>query len=124
MSNQSKQKQSDTRHNSADSVPTSNLICINEVAIRNTFCHMINIAGIIYYTCSLVIDLNVPVIKNTFKKRFERILCQENSAKIYSETNSKGGNAVFFRLCIGLMHITPPITGKGFDGSYHPKCAE
>ena len=25
-----------TRHNSADSVPTSNLVCITEVAIRTT----------------------------------------------------------------------------------------
>ena len=32
-----------TRHNSADSVPTSNLVCITEVAIRTTLC----IAGII-----------------------------------------------------------------------------
>ena len=36
------------RHNSADSVPTSNLVCIKEVAIRTTFSLMINIAGIIY----------------------------------------------------------------------------
>ena len=41
-----------TLHNSADSVPISNLVCIKEVAIRTTFSHMINIAGIIYYTCS------------------------------------------------------------------------
>ena len=41
-----------TRHNSADSVPTSNLVCIKEVAIRTTFC----IAGIIYYTCNLATD--------------------------------------------------------------------
>ena len=27
-----------TRHNSADSVPTSNLFCITEVAIRTTLC--------------------------------------------------------------------------------------
>ena len=39
------------------SVPTSNLICIKEVAIRTPFSHMINIAVIIYYTCSLVIDI-------------------------------------------------------------------
>ena len=44
-----------TRHNSADSVPTSNLVCIKEVAIKTAFSHMINIAGILYYTCSLVI---------------------------------------------------------------------
>ena len=32
-----------TRHNSADPVPTSNRVCITEVAIRTTLC----IAGII-----------------------------------------------------------------------------
>ena len=42
-----------TRHNSADSVTKSNLVCITEVAIRTTFC----IAGIIYYTCNFVIDI-------------------------------------------------------------------
>ena len=46
-----------TRHNSADSVPTSNLAYIKEVTIRTTFSHVINIDGIIYYTCSLVIDI-------------------------------------------------------------------
>ena len=46
-----------TRHNSVDSVPTSNLVCIKEVAIRTNFSHMINIAGIIYYACRLVIDI-------------------------------------------------------------------
>ena len=39
-----------TRHNSADSVPTPKLVCIREVAIRTTFSHMINVAGMIYYT--------------------------------------------------------------------------
>ena len=33
-------------------------------------------------------------------------------------------NAVYFRLCIDLMHITPPVTAEGFDGSHHPRCAE
>ena len=47
------------RHNSADSVPTSNLVCIKEVAIRTTFNHMMNIAGIISYTCNLVIDIQM-----------------------------------------------------------------
>ena len=42
-----------TRHNSADSVPTSNLVCIEEVAIRTTFC----VTGIIYYTRNFVIDI-------------------------------------------------------------------
>ena len=33
-------------------------------------------------------------------------------------------NAVYFRLCIDLMHILPPVTAAGFDGSHHPGCAE
>ena len=36
-----------TRHNSVDSVLTSNLVCIREVAIRTTLSHMINMAGTI-----------------------------------------------------------------------------
>ena len=31
-------KQTPTRHNSVDSVPTSNLVCITEVAIRTILC--------------------------------------------------------------------------------------
>ena len=55
-----------TRHNSADSVPTSNLVCIKEVAIRTTLC----VAGIIYYTCNLVINIQYTRYKNAFNKRF------------------------------------------------------
>ena len=59
-----------TRHNSADSAPTPNLLSIKGIAIRTTFSHMINIAGIIYYTCRLVIDIQCTLYKNTFNKRF------------------------------------------------------
>ena len=55
-----------TRHNSANSVPTSNLVCIKEVAIRTTFC----IAGIINYTCNLATDIQCTLYKNAFNKRF------------------------------------------------------
>ena len=48
-----------THHNSANSVPTSNLVRIKEVVIRTT----VFIAGIIYYTCNLVLIFNVPVTK-------------------------------------------------------------
>ena len=48
-----------TSHNLADSVPTSNRVCIKEVTIRTTFSHMINISRIIYYTCSIVIDIQI-----------------------------------------------------------------
>ena len=59
-----------TCHNSADSASTSNLAKIKEVAIRTTFSHTINIAGIIHYTCSLVIDIQSTCYKNAFNKRF------------------------------------------------------
>ena len=39
--------------------------------------------------------------------------------------NSNGVcNAVYFRLCTDLVHITPPVTVEGYDGSHHPRCAE
>ena len=55
-----------TRHNTTDSVPTSNLVCIKEVAIRTTFC----IARISYYTCNLVTYIQCTRYKNAFNKRF------------------------------------------------------
>ena len=55
-----------TRDNSADSVPTSNFVSIKELAIRTTFC----IAGIIYYTCNLDIDIQCTRYKNGFNKCF------------------------------------------------------
>ena len=54
-----------TRHDSVDSVSTSNLVCIKEVQIRTTF----NIAGIIYYTCSVIIDIQITRYKITFNER-------------------------------------------------------
>ena len=56
-----------TRYNSADSLPTSN---IKEVAILTTFSHVINIAELIYYTCSFVTDIQYTCYKNAFKNSF------------------------------------------------------
>ena len=33
-------------------------------------------------------------------------------------------SSVYCRLCIDLMHILPPVTAEGLDGSHHPKFAE
>ena len=33
-------------------------------------------------------------------------------------------NVVYFWLWIDLMHILPPATAKGYDGSHHPRYAE
>ena len=62
-----------TRHQKADSVPTSNVVCVKEVAIRTTFSHMIDIAGIIYYICSFVIDIQCTRYKNAFKNVFNEL---------------------------------------------------
>ena len=87
------------------------------IAIRTTFSHMINIAVIIYYTCSLFIDIQCVRYKNAFSKRFKQLVCQNNSAKINSEKKICGNNAVYFRLCIDLMYITPLVTAEGYDGT-------
>ena len=52
-------------------------------------------------------------------------LCFKITAKIYSEKNNLTGvcNPVYFRLCIDMMHITPPVTAEEFDGSHHPRYA-
>ena len=64
------------------------------------------------------------VLKNAFNKRYSRTVYQNNSAKIYSEKILTVCTVVYFLLCIDLMHITPPVTAKGFDGSHHPRYAE
>ena len=74
-------------HYSANSVPTSNLVCIKEVAIGTTFSHMINIAGIIHYTCSLVIDIQCTCSKKPSTNLFNGF-CVKITAKIYCGKNS------------------------------------
>ena len=57
---------------------------------------------------------------NVFNELYVKI-----TAKVYSEKNLTGlRNSVRFRLCIDLMHIIPPVTAKGFDGSRHSRYAE
>ena len=61
------------------------------------------------------------------------------SRNVFNETITENltllCNALYFRLCIDLMHITPPVTAEGYDiippvtderydGSHHPRCAE
>ena len=62
---------------------------------------------------------------HALNKGQKQILCQNNSARIYSEEKqSKICNSVYFRLCIDLMHIPPPVTAEGYDGSHQPRYAE
>ena len=73
-----------TRHNSADSVPTSNLVCITKVAIKTAFC----VAGIFYYTGNLLSDIQCTRYKmpstNVFNKlRVKMSLLRSIPKKIY-----------------------------------------
>ena len=103
-----------TRHNSADSVPTSNLVCIKEVATRTTFC----ITGIIYYTCNVVTDIQCTCYKMPSTNIFKE-LCVKISLLIMTVCN-----AVYCRLYIDLMHILPQVTTERFNGSHHPSFAK
>ena len=53
-----------TRHNSADSVPISNLVCVKEVATRTTFYCWNNI----YNTCSLFTHIQCTIYRNAFQR--------------------------------------------------------
>ena len=51
-------------------------------------------------------------------------LCVKTLSQDLFRINSNGGNAVYFRLCIDLMHILPPVIAEGQDGSHHSRYAE
>ena len=90
---------------------TSNLDFIKEVTIRITFC----IAGIIYYTCSLVIDIQfIHYNKRAFNKRFYELCVKITLLRYVPKKILTVCNAVNFRLCIDLMHILPPVTAEGY----------
>ena len=36
---------------------------------------------------------------------------------LFGKNNITICNAVYFWLCVDLMHITPPVTAEGYDGS-------
>ena len=86
-----------TRHNSADSVPTLNLVCIKEVTIRTTFC----IAGIIYYTFNLVTDIQCTRFKKMPSTNVFNELCVKISLlRSIPKKIIRVCNAVYFRLFI------------------------
>ena len=61
------------------------LICFQDVFIRNTSSHMINIAGILYYTCSLVIDIQCTRYRNTFNNVFNEFCFKKTPRSIPEE---------------------------------------
>ena len=52
------------------------------------------------------------------------VMCKKKTAKKNILVGGRVCNPVTFRLCIDLMHITPPVTIEGFDGSHHARYAE
>ena len=86
---------------------------------------MINIVGIIYYSCSLVIDIECTRYIIAFKNVSNELCDKITLLRSKNRNNlTEVCNAVYFRLCIDLMHITPTLTADGFDGSRHPTYAE
>ena len=87
---------------------------------------MINIAGIIYYICSLVIDIECARYKNAFNKLLNELCVKITLPRSILNKCYRGWgcNAVYLRLCIGLIHINPLVTAEGFDVSHHPTYAE
>ena len=79
----------------------------------------------IYYTCNLVTDSQCTRCKMPSTNVFNE-LCVKISLlrSIPKKKIITACNAVYFRLCIDLMHILPPVTAEGFDGSHHPRFAE
>ena len=55
---------------------------------------------------------------------FNELCVKISLLRSISEKNITVCDAVYFRLCIDLMHILPPVTAEGFDGSHHPRFAE
>ena len=92
--------------------------------LRRSPLELLFIAGIIYYTCSLVIDIHCTRHKNAFNKGFNELCIKITLLISIPKKNIIVCHAVYFRLCIDLMHIAPPVTAEGLDGSHHPRYAE
>ena len=92
--------------------------------LRRLPLELLCVAGIIYYTCRLVTDNQCTRYKNAFNKHFYKNICQNSFVQIYSEKFITVNNAVYFWLCINLMHITQPVTVEGYDGSHHSMYAD
>ena len=55
---------------------------------------------------------------------FNELCVKITLLKCILKKNSSRGKELYFCLCIGLMHITPPVSAKGYYGSHHPSCAK
>ena len=71
----------------------------------------------------LVINVQCTRYKNAFNKGFNE-LCFKITPLRSKEILTGVCNAVYFGLCIDLMHISPPDTAEGYDGSYLLRYAE
>ena len=88
---------------------------INEIDFHRLF------DGILKVVFNVLVEF-YTVNRRIFRQRMIRCTCistRHNSAFLTGVCD-----AVYFRLCMDLMHITPPVTAEGFGGSHHPRYAE
>ena len=57
--------------------------------------------------------INVPVTKMPSKNVFNELHVKITVLRAIPKKNLTACNAAYFRLCIDLMHITPPVTAEG-----------
>ena len=65
-----------------------------------------------------------PLLRMPSTNVFNELCIKITVLKSIPKKNLTVRNAVYFRLCINLMHISLPDTAEGFDGSHHPRYAE
>ena len=71
-----------------------------------------------------LLTLNVPVTKMNSTNIFNELCVKISLLRSTKKKIITVCNAVYFRLCIDLMHTLPPVTAEGYDGSHHPRFAE
>ena len=110
-------------HNSADSVPTSNLIYIKEVAISTTSSLIVNCPGNFATPAAKLLTFSVLFVKKIPSTNVFNVLCVKITAKKKILTGVC--NPVYFQLCIDLMaYYSTTVTAEGFDGSHHLRYPE
>ena len=74
---------------------------------RRSSLELLPIAGIIYYTCSLVIDIQCTRHKNAFNIFFNELCAKITLLISILKKNITVCNPVYFRLCILLHQLQP-----------------
>ena len=86
--------------------------------LRRSPLELLSTAEIIFTTLfSLVMTFNVPVTKMPSTNVYNELCVKRTLLRSIQKKIVTVCSAVFFRLCIYLMHITPPVTAEGYVGA-------